>query len=183
MDPPRTAEYNQTPTDTWASHRGSWSVLSSELSRVLTANLLQRRSAQLDGDVGEQAVPLRAEVSDDVRVCVRLPEKLHLPLCYLETLGQDSLDGDTAPIKFTSKVKKRKRGWKQPWTLKLFSVRVKGMYKMIRIPENKRSSCSVSKHLRGSEGDFSYENFFNVVCCKKLKINKTISDFFSPSSF
>lgn len=62
-------------------------------------------------------------------------------------------------------------------SLKLFSVGVKVMFKMIHTPENKRSSCSVSKHLGGSKGDFSYKNFFTVVSCKKLdKINKTITD-------
>lgn len=76
----------------------------SELNPALTADLLQRRRAQLDGDVGEEAVPLRAEVSDDIRVRVGLPEKLHLPLRYLKTLGQNSLDGYATPIEFAPEV-------------------------------------------------------------------------------
>lgn len=106
MDPPRTAE---STNDNRHISVTSGALICLKFRAALTADLLQCRGAQLDGDVGEQAVPLRAEVPDDVRVRVRLPEKLHLPLCYLETLGQDSLDSDMAPIKFTSKVIKNKK--------------------------------------------------------------------------
>lgn len=67
-------------------------------------NLLQGGLAQLDGDVSEEAVPLRAEISDDVGVRVRLSQQLHLPLGHLETLGQDALDGDGAPVEFPPEV-------------------------------------------------------------------------------
>lgn len=69
-------------------------------------DLLQGGGAQLDGDVSEEAVPLRAEISDDVGVRVRLSEQLHLPLGHLETLGQDPLDGDAAPVEFPPEVEK-----------------------------------------------------------------------------
>lgn len=69
-------------------------------------NLLQGGGAQLDGDVSEEAVPLRAEISDDVGVRVRLSEQLHLPLGHLETLRQDPLDGDAAPVELPPDVEK-----------------------------------------------------------------------------
>lgn len=69
-------------------------------------DLLQGGGAQLDGDVGEEAVPLRAEISDDVGVRVRLSEQLHLPLGHLKALGQDPLDGDAAPVEFPPEVEK-----------------------------------------------------------------------------
>lgn len=69
-------------------------------------NLLQGGLAQLDGDVSEEAVPLRAEISDDVGVRVRLPQQLHLSLGHLEALGQDPLDRDAASIEFPPEVDK-----------------------------------------------------------------------------
>lgn len=69
-----------------------------------SANLLQSCGAQLDGDVGEEVVSLCAEVSDDVGVRVGLSQELHLSLCHLETLWQNSLHGNEAVVKFTPKI-------------------------------------------------------------------------------
>lgn len=70
-------------------------------------NLLQGDLTQLDGDVSEEAVPLRTEISDDVGVRVRLSQQLHFPLGHLETLGQDPLDGDGAPVEFPPEFEER----------------------------------------------------------------------------
>lgn len=78
-------------------------------TRSFLSNLLQGGLTQLDGDVREEAVPLRAEISDDVGVRVRLPKQLHLPLGHLETLGQDPLDGDAASVKFPPEVDGNRR--------------------------------------------------------------------------
>lgn len=67
-------------------------------------DLLQGCSAQLDGDVCEEAVSLCAEVSDDIRVRVRLSEELHLSLCHLKTLRQDSLHRHMPSVEFTPNV-------------------------------------------------------------------------------
>lgn len=69
-----------------------------------SADLLQSRSTKFDGDVGEEAVSLCAEVSDDVWVCVRFSEKLHLSLGYLKALRKDSLYGNVTSIKPAPKV-------------------------------------------------------------------------------
>lgn len=79
-------------------------IIKSQLTRPYSTDLLQGCSAQLDGDVCEEAVSLCAEISDDVRVCVRLSEELHLTFCYLKTLWQYSFHGYVASIKFTPKV-------------------------------------------------------------------------------
>lgn len=84
-------------------------IIKSQLTRSYSADLLQGCSAQLDGDVSEEAVSLCAEISDDVRVRVRLSEELHLTFCYLKTLGQYSLHRHVAPIKLTPEVTKTER--------------------------------------------------------------------------
>lgn len=84
-------------------------IVKSQLTRPWGADLLQGGSAQLDGDVSEEAVSLCAEISDDVRVSVRLSEELHLTLCYLETLRQYSLHRYVASIKMTPIAPKKKR--------------------------------------------------------------------------
>lgn len=63
------------------------------------AHLLQSGRAQLDGDVLELPVPLRAEVTDHVRVLVRLSQQLDLAVGETETLGEDPLDGHVAVVK------------------------------------------------------------------------------------
>lgn len=81
-------------------------ILKSQLTRPSSPDLLQGCSTQLDGDVSEEAVSLCAEISDDVRVCVRRSEKLHLALCYFKTLRKNSLHRHVTSIKFTPTVTK-----------------------------------------------------------------------------
>lgn len=57
-------------------------------------------------------------------------------------------------------------------------IRVQRVFERIDVPEHKSSSCAVSKHLRGSEGDFSHQNFITVFFCKNVeKVQKIISCF------
>lgn len=49
-------------------------IIKSQLARPYSTDLLQGCSTQLDGDVSEEAVSLCAEISDDIRVCVRRSE-------------------------------------------------------------------------------------------------------------
>lgn len=77
-----------------------------EVTGSCGADLLQGGGAQLDGDVGEEAVSLRAVVPDDVGVSVGLSEELHLTLGYLETLRQYSLHRYAPPIEITPEVPK-----------------------------------------------------------------------------
>lgn len=81
-------------------------IIKGHLRRPYSTDLLQGCSTQLDGDVGEEVISLCAEISDDIRVCVRLSEELYLTLCYLKTLRQDSLHRYLASIKVTPKVTK-----------------------------------------------------------------------------
>lgn len=74
------------------------------LKWLINSDLLQGWSTQFNGDVRKETVSLCAEVPDDVRVSVRLSEKLHLSLCNLDTLRQDSLHSYIASIKFTSNI-------------------------------------------------------------------------------
>lgn len=65
------------------------------------AHLLQRGRAELDGDVVELLVLLRAEVADDVGVLVRLPEQLDLAVHEMETLGQETLHSHVPAVKLS----------------------------------------------------------------------------------
>lgn len=112
MDPLHTAENTEKRLLVWLIQR--WDAnynIRSHLTRLHSTDLLQGRSTQLDGDVSEEAVSFCAEVSDDVRVCVRSSEELHLTFCYLKTLRQDSLHCNVASIKLTPKVTKRRVTW------------------------------------------------------------------------
>lgn len=62
-------------------------------------HLLQGGSAELDGDVLELPVPLRAEIADHVRVLVGLAQQLHLPVCKAEALGENPLHCHITVIK------------------------------------------------------------------------------------
>lgn len=107
MDPLHTAENTEKHLLVWLLQ--GWDAsnnIRSHLTRLHSTDLLQGRSTQLDGDVSEEAVSFCAEVSDDVRVCVRSSEELHLTFCYLETLRQDSLHCNITSIKLTPKVTK-----------------------------------------------------------------------------
>lgn len=61
-------------------------------------HLLKRGGAQLDGDVLELPVPLGAEVADDVRVLVRLPQQLNFSVGEAEALGEDPLHRHAAVV-------------------------------------------------------------------------------------
>lgn len=65
------------------------------------AHLLQRGGAELDGDVVELLVLLGAEVTDNVRVLVRLPEQLDLAVHEMETLGQEALHSHIPAVKLS----------------------------------------------------------------------------------
>lgn len=104
---------------TWNCHRGDsgskWNIpcvrhfsnLSSREVKALQGedaaspggHLLQGGSAQLDSDVLELPVPLRAEVADHVRVLIGLAQQLHLPVCEAEALGKNPLHRDITVIK------------------------------------------------------------------------------------
>lgn len=62
-------------------------------------HLLKRGGAQLDGDVLELPVPLRAEVADDVGVLVRLPQQLNFSVREAEALGEDPLHRHATVVK------------------------------------------------------------------------------------
>ena len=66
---------------------------------VVLPHLLKGGGAQLDGDVGELAVALGAEVADDVGVLVGFAQELHLPLGEVEALGQDPLHSHPPAVK------------------------------------------------------------------------------------
>lgn len=117
MDPLHTAENTEKHLLVWLLQ--GWDAsnnIRSHLKRLHSTDLLQGRSTQLDGDVSEEAVSFCAEVSDDVRVCVRSSEELHLTFCYLKTLRQDSLHCNITSIKLTPKVtKERDKTYPAPW--------------------------------------------------------------------
>ena len=107
MDPLHTAENTEKHQLVWLVQR--WDAnnnIRGHLTRLHCTDLLQGRGTQLDGNVSEEAVSFCAEVSDDIRVCVRSSEELHLPFCYLKTIRQDSLHCNIASIKLTPKVTK-----------------------------------------------------------------------------
>lgn len=68
--------------------------------------LLQSGATQLDSDVLELAVTLRAKVADDVGVLVRLAQQLHLPVRKAEAFWENSLHCYLPVIKMTSDQKK-----------------------------------------------------------------------------
>lgn len=77
--------------------------------RLTGGYLLQGCGAELDGDVGEEAVSLCAEIPDDVRVCVGRSEELHFTFRDLHALRQDSLHGDVAAVKVAPEAVKQRR--------------------------------------------------------------------------
>lgn len=69
------------------------------LGAGLRAHLLQRGRAELDGDVVELLVLLRAKIAHDVGVLVRLPQQLDLPVHQVEALRQQALHSHIAAVK------------------------------------------------------------------------------------
>lgn len=105
MDPPHTAAKTENTQDIYLfcaiQDRMLMTLIKRQLTEPCSADLLQGRSTKLDGDVSEEAVSLRAEISDDVWVCVRRSEELHLPFCHFKTLWQYTLHCNLASIKFS----------------------------------------------------------------------------------
>lgn len=64
-------------------------------------HLLQSSATQLDSDVLELAVTLRAKVADDVGVFVRLTQQLHLPVRKAKAFWENSLHSHLPIIKMT----------------------------------------------------------------------------------
>ena len=63
--------------------------------------LLKWGSTQLNGNVLELAVPLGAEVADDIWVLVWLPQQLDFPVCKAEAFWENSLHCHWTVIKLT----------------------------------------------------------------------------------
>lgn len=69
------------------------------MGRFIGHYLLKRGSTQLNGDVLKLTVPLSAEITNDIRVLVRLSEQLNLPVCKAEALWEDSFHRHRTVVK------------------------------------------------------------------------------------
>lgn len=86
----------------------------SDAAGTAGTHLLQRGRAQLNGDVLELPVPLRAEVPDHVRVLVRFSQQLNLAVGETEALGEDPLDGHVTVVEHAPAGQGAWLGWEVP---------------------------------------------------------------------